>query len=355
MVHCDTLASRDRLSSASEIYRKRYPNDDALEAVIRAAVPGAGSGNWGGPLANDPRYAGAFLAMVRAREVLGRLTGARRVAPNTFVPAQRGGAQGAWFGEGKAIPASRGQFDKMTLDVGQLGSLVVMTQELLAQASVDAERMFENDVTAAVVETSDKMFLDPTQALVPGFSPASITHVADYTAPSSGTDAAAVSADVSALVGQVIANLGGEVRDLVFITSTTAAAALAGLRWPSGQRVYPDVTIDGGTLDGVPLLASAACGPQLVLLDQYDLIVAETGIELAASREAAIEMRDDPVGDSVTPTAAPTMISLYQSNTAAIRAVRYAWWEIDPNAVGVVSGFAPAPTAARSASRSAAS
>jgi hypothetical protein len=348
MVRCDALASRDRLASASDFYRARYPNDAGLEAVIRAAVPGAASGSWGGPLAHDPRYAGAFLALVRAREVLGRLTGARRVDPLTFVPAQRGGAQGAWIGEGKAIPASAGAFDRITLDVGQLGSLIVTTQELLAQASLDAERMFENDVTAAVVETSDRMFLDPAQALVPGFSPASITNVAGVVIPSSGTDAAAVSADVSALVAEVIANLGGEVRDLVFITSTTAAAALAGLRWPSGQPVYPDVSVDGGALDGVPLLVSAACGPQLVLLDQYHLIVAESGIELAASREAAIETRDDPVGDSVTPVAAPTMVSLYQSNSAAIRCVRFGWWELaTPNAVGVVSGFTPAPTTAK--------
>ena len=61
------------------------------------------------------------------------------------------------------------------------------------------------------------------------------------------------------------------------------------------------------------------------------------GVAVDMSREASLEMESEPVGDSVTPT--PTeMVSMFQTNSVAIRAERWINWKRRRAAVAVITG-----------------
>ena len=64
----------------------------------------------------------------------------------------------------------------------------------------------------------------------------------------------------------------------------------------------------------------------VVLVNASDIFVADDGdIQIDASREASLEMSDAPTGDSITPTGV-SLVSMFQTNTVAIRAERVINW-----------------------------
>lgn len=314
---------------------------EAMDKLEKAAVGGAASTNFGAPLAADPSYSGSFLAVLRPATILGRLTGMRWSERKTWTPRGLSGAKAAWIAPGKVIPASKAQFDRIELDSGMLGALMIATDELIDSPGPNAEALFEADLRAAVVEASDRSFLDPTWAGTPDVAPPSITHAPGFSLPSSGTDAAAVAADAAAITG-AMAGAGIPFQNPYWITSATAAAAMGGLRTTGGDAAFPGVGPKGGVLNGIPLLTSSVAGDQLVLLDASLLLGVDSGLDVAASKQASLELDDAPVADSATPVGAPSTINMFQTNSTAIICIRHLWFEAGrPEAVGVVTDFAP--------------
>jgi hypothetical protein len=335
-------------------YRALFKKDLEIDRVVRAAVGGAGEvGAWGQPLLDEPQYAGSYLLALRPATILGRLAGLVRVPPRTWVPRETSKTTAGWIAPGKAIPVSKSAFDRATLDVGHLGALVVVTNELLAEASPDAETMFSAMLDAAIIEAEDGALLDPAAVEVPEVSPASLTN-ACFTVPSSGTDVAEISADISALVAHLAA---AEVPFAApyFILSPANAAALAGMRTVAEGPAFPGLSVSGGVLNGIPAITSSAARDQLVLVDASLLLLADDGLDVVASRAATLEMVDNPVGDSLTPTAAPTMVPMFQANSTALRAIRRLWWTMARSeAVGRISGFTAGATTATTTRKAAA-
>lgn len=76
-----------------------------------------------------------------------------------------------------------------------------------------------------------------------------------------------------------------------------------------------------------------------MLVNAPDIYLADDGgVAVDMSREASLEMESEPVGDSVTPT--PTeMVSMFQTNSVAIRAERWINWKRRRTAaVAVITG-----------------
>ncbi|MDU3897845.1 MAG: hypothetical protein E7G69_15240, partial [Enterobacter sp.] len=62
------------------------------------------------------------------------------------------------------------------------------------------------------------------------------------------------------------------------------------------------------------------------------------GVAVDMSREASLEMESDPTGDSVSPTGTE-LVSMFQTNSVAIRAERWINWKRRRTAaVAVISG-----------------
>ena len=95
--------------------------------------------------------------------------------------------------------------------------------------------------------------------------------------------------------------------------------------------------MQGGTFFGLPVIVSQNAvvagspvsgeGEMMILANAPEILVADDGqITIDASREASLEMLDNPTNSSAaeTPT---TMVSMFQTNSVAIRAVRFINWK----------------------------
>ncbi len=78
-------------------------------------------------------------------------------------------------------------------------------------------------------------------------------------------------------------------------------------------------------------------GYDVVLAVQSEILLAEDGLAIDASREASLEMDSAPTNDSATPTAA-SLVSLWQTGSVAIKAIRgITWTRRRPTAVYRIS------------------
>jgi len=104
-----------------------------------------------------------------------------------------------------------------------------------------------------------------------------------------------------------------------------------------GQNEFPNLNMEGGTFMGLPAVVSNSAnisgspdsGRMIILAKTSDILFADDGqVAIDASREASIEMTDTPTGDAAAGTAGTTsLVSMYQSNSVAVRAVRFINWK----------------------------
>lgn len=321
-------AANGSRSEALEIAKKQYPLDAKLHHVLKAAV-GAGTTTdptWAGSLVEYQEYANDFVEFLRPQTIIGRfgqgnIPSLRQVPFNIRIPAQTSGGSANWVGQGKAKPLTKFDFESITFGFSKVAAIAVLTDELIRFSNPAADALVRNALAEAVIARLDTDFINPAKAEVANVSPASITNgIAGI--PSTGDP----DADAEAAFGQfVAANLqptGG-----VWIMSSTNALALSMKKNALGQKMYPEMTLLGGTFQGLPAIVSQYAGTNLTLLNAPDIYLADDGgVAVDMSREASLEMESDPTGDSVTPTGTE-MVSMFQTNSVAIRAERWINWK----------------------------
>jgi HK97 family phage major capsid protein len=336
-----SMAKGDPIMAAA-IAERRWPSRATVQrAISKAAVdPGTTTdSSWAAPLTPISMEAGEFIALLRPATVLGRILGPRRVPLNCKVPRETAGAIVGWTAEGLPIMVSELSLDTVALGHAQIGGIVVVTDELTRLSDPAAEQVVQADLVAAVAQFHDHALLDPNAAAVPNVSPASLTYGAPSFA-SSGSDAASVEADFKLLVGSLNNN---DIRFLspYFIMLPRTALHLATLRTASGDRLFPNLSIRGGDIWGVPVLVTAnlpiadeSGDPSVVvLLDAAEILLAEGTLDLDMSRQASLQMRTDPQ------TGAQSLVSLWQNNLAGARCTRLVnWQQRNPNMSAVLTG-----------------
>jgi hypothetical protein len=197
-----------------------------------------------------------------------------------------------------------------------------------------AEMKVRDDLLGSITEFLDRQFLDPTVAAVSNVSPASITNgVTDLTP--TGTTLATLRADIQTLFRSFI-NVNDDPTTATWIMDTGQALAISMMQNALGQNEFPGLTINGGTFAGLPVVVSNSAnvagspdsGRMIILAKQSDIMIAEGGLEIDASREASVEMSDVPTGDAAAGTAGTTsLVSMFQSKSVAVRATRFVNWK----------------------------
>jgi hypothetical protein len=126
------------------------------------------------------------------------------------------------------------------------------------------------------------------------------------------------------------------------------------------------VSMNGGTFAGLPIITSeyvtqiAGTGnTMLILVNANDVYLADDGgITIDASREASLQMDDAPT-NSTNPPTATSLVSMFQTNSVALKAERMInWKKRRPGAVQWIEGpsytsASPAALAAMAARRQA--
>jgi HK97 family phage prohead protease len=335
---------RDPIAIAEE----RYANDPTIAAVVKAAVSAGNTGNanWAGNLVGDESSIFAdFVEFLRPQTILGRfgangVPALRRVPFRVPLIGQTSGGAGYWVGEGKAKPLTKFDFSRTTLNPLKVANIAVVTMEVLRDSSPSAEAIVRDQLAAALRARLDVDFIDPAKAAVEGVSPASILNGVAGIA-SSGNTADDVRADLRALFGAFIAANNAPTSG-AFLMEATTALALSLMTNPLGQAEFGGITMNGGTLSGLPVIVSEYVPAGVVaLVNASDIYLADEGdIDVDMSTEASLEMDTAPTGDSITPTAAE-LVSLWQTNSVGFRAERTVnWARRRASAVAYLTGVA---------------
>lgn len=341
-------AGRGNLMQSFEIAKGRYGENDDVVGVIKAAVAGGTTTApaWAGSLVeNYPRFMGDFVEFLRPATILGKfgqngIPNLRRVPFNVSIPAQTTGGDGYWVGEGAPKPLTRFDFTSINIRWTKLAAISVLTDELVRFSNPNAETLVRDQLAAAIIARMDIDFVDPAKAAVANVSPASITN--GVTAiPSTGNDADAIREDVRLVMGQYIA-VNMSPSSAVWIMSSTAALSLSLMYNPLGQVEFPNISMGGGTFVGIPVIVSDHVpAGTVIIVNASDVFLADDDVvTVDASREAALQMDDAPTNNSSTGVGA-AMVSMFQTNSVALRAERYInWLKRRPEAVQVLSGVA---------------
>ena len=134
-------------------------------------------------------------------------------------------------------------------------------------------------------------------------------------------------ADINALWAAAIdANL--PLTSAVYVTTPSIALALSLMTNSLGTAMqFPDVSIRGGSIRGVPVIISNYVPAGLVVLVfASEIWFSDDGVvTVDASTQASIQMMDNPTNDSGVPTHT-SMVSMFQTDSVALRAERFINW-----------------------------
>jgi HK97 family phage major capsid protein len=287
-----------------------------------------------------------FANYLRPQTILGKfgqgnIPGLRQVPFNTALGIQTLAGNGYWVGEGKPKPLTAFNVDKTNLTPLKCANIVVLTEELLRNASYSAETLVRDEMVNALIQLIDGDFIDPANSGTSGVKPASITNGAPHGAASGTGDADDIRADLRSLLNEfVVANAQGS--RVVLVMRATDALAAGMLVNALGQPEFPGITMDGGQISNLPVITSQAVpSGDVIAVQPSEIYYADDGgFMVDVSREASLQMLDNPTNDTVTPTAT-SLVSLWQTNSVGFRAERILNWKARrTTAVAYLTGVA---------------
>jgi HK97 family phage major capsid protein/HK97 family phage prohead protease len=334
-VKCLMLA-RGNPFHAMEVAKTRYADEPRIQMLLKDAVTGhstdTGSPTSGAELVYATNLVSEFIEFLMPQTVVGRfgagnIPSLRRVPFNVRITGRTSGGAGYWVGEAKPKPLKKYTFTAQSLTWAKVAAITVQSEELARFSNPSSDTLLRDALTESLRERLDIDFIDPDVAAVANVNPGGITNgIAALV--SSGTDAAGVRADIQQLV-QAFLTANNPLTSGVIITSNEVALVLSLMRNALGNREFPDLTMNGGTLEGFPVLTSqyaaslgSPSGNLLILVNASDIFLSDDGgVSIDASREASLEMSDSPETDSGT-----ELVSMYQTNQIALRAERFINW-----------------------------
>lgn len=301
--------------SPIDVMRRIAPNATRMDLIAKAATSGMTTTDPG----LDPLrpLASSWADLVRRVTILGRMTpGPRRVPPAVSVTTVDSGVVAASFvTEGAPTPVVRPTLTDASLTPGKIALITPYSFEASRATADRLANLIERDQSRAVALGEDTALLDGGAAVVGG-RPASILF---GLTPLSGGTADDIEADALALLAAV---RGGDPVAPHYITSPGGSRYLIGLRNSGGARVFPNVTVRGGDIFGVPLLVSSGSPDILALADADAIHVVDEDLTIDVSRQSAFQF------DSAPSAGAQQSVSLWQTNSIGIKTERFIGWRL---------------------------
>lgn len=341
-------AAKGNIAEAANMAREHYGEDSpvarvmkmasgrSMETIIKGTVVAGTTQDtdYANPLVAYNNYSGDFVEFLRGRTLIGQFgTGSipalRRIPFNVHIKGQTNGGTGYWTGEGKPKPVTAFGFNDAYHGWYKVAGIAVLTDELIRFSDPSAAVLVRDSLADALTERMDTDFIDPSFTGSANVSPASITNGASSSA-ASGTDADAVRADIATMWEAAI-TAKNPMRSAVYITDPGTALRLSLMRNALGNKEFPGITMNGGELEGVPVLVSDyvpvdSTGGLFILVNASDVYFSDDGqATVDYSNQASIQMLDNPTNASDTGTAT-TMVSMFQTDSTAIRAHRFVNW-----------------------------
>lgn len=347
---------------AFRLAQKHYPLTESIVKTLKAQSEGADIGNmmqlkttiaagtttdatWASPLVYASQFMGDFITYLRPRTLIGQAQ-FRPIPFNVRINSQTSGGTANWVGQGKGKPVTKFDFNYVSVPFTKIAAITVITQELARFSDPSAEALVRESLAECVTAKLDTDLFDPDAAAVANVSPAGLLNgVSPITPALNSTDPEQIRCALLRLWAPWDStNIG---QRPAYYTTPAVARLLSFLTDSLGNPAFPGVTPTGGTYKGVPIRVSqylanngGSGGAPFILVDESEVYLADDGaVTLDASEQASLEMSDAPANNSSTPTAAQ-LVSMWQSNSIALRAERYVWWGLRRSgAIQWIDGF----------------
>jgi HK97 family phage major capsid protein len=340
-IRCVCVA-KGNLMLARELAQHHFPDQHRLQVAIKAAVAAGTTTDaaWAGPLVEYQTMAEEFIEFLRPQTIIGKfgqggIPALHPVPFNIRIPMQTSGGQGYWVGQGAPKPLTSFEFESAVFPFAKVANIAVLTQELVRFSNPSADTLTRQALADALRARLDIDFIDPAKAAVANVSPASITNgLTPVTSAGNTVDGAL--ADLEAVMAAFAA--AGLVPNAA-IMSAGNALALSMMRGPLGNPVFGGMSPSGGSFGatpgtGLPVIVSEyvtqvgdSSGSPIIFLNTNEVLLAdEGGVTIDASTEASLEMLDNPTNNSATATAT-TQVSMFQTNSVALKAERFIYWQ----------------------------
>jgi HK97 family phage major capsid protein len=210
-------------------------SDDRFDAV--RATYNTGTAGQGGNLVATDLLAGSFIDMLRNRMVILSL-GARMLSGlvgNVAIPRQATGATTYWVAEGVDITQSEGTFDQVTLTPKTLGTLSMMTRQMLQQGTPDIEALARADMATAIALGIDLAAISGSGS---SGQPRGVVNTVGIGAVVGGTNGAAVTIDHLIDLETAVATNNADVGSLGYATNAKVVGALKKLKSTTGEYLW---------------------------------------------------------------------------------------------------------------------
>jgi HK97 family phage major capsid protein len=272
-----------------------------------------------------------FSEFVRPLTVIGKLAGLRRVPARMRVIAATSGSTAFWSGERNPRPISRLTLAGDTLEELSVIAMLVVTNELLRSSSPSAEAVLTRDLAAAIVQAMDSAFIDHLNAGSAGVKPAAISY-GTTALHSTGSSLTQTDADLGLMI-KTLSDIGSNLEFATWILRPRTALYFSRLRGTGGNLAHPQMSVQGGTLLGLPAIVSTGVPlddvgspvtgfTQITLLDPSQILVADDGGgALQVSEQSTLEMTDSPSGGTTS------LVSMWQAESACLKLTRWANWQ----------------------------
>ena len=303
---------------------------------MKAAVPAADSttSGWASEIAYAQNLEAEFIEYLRPRTIIGQIDSWRRVPFNMRVGSLTSGLTGYWVGQGLPIKVSKGTTSSTSLGITKVAGLSAFDDEIMRLSSPSIDMLVRDQLTEACTAIIDTSLIDPNQGGSTNVQPASLTYgVTPITA--TGTNYAALSTDIQSMLDTIL-DVDVDPRGAVLVMPPQRALALSMMVTSLGVRQFTDISMEGGSIFGMRVVVSRYVGSisgspnygdMIVLIHPREVFVADDGnVTIEASREASLELLDNPTNQSTGATAATSMVSMFQTNSTAVKAVRFVNW-----------------------------
>lgn len=322
----------------TEKFLRRFPyslNKDLVSRWRQKAVVGSAPSGWGSELASPPALMAGLLDLARAASLIDRAVtlGARRVPINVSVNVTTSAASNFIFaGAGAAKPLSSAALETLSLPPATVAGLIPISAELFRHG-VGTEQAMLDLLVPGLAEFTNSQLVDPDNAgSTTPFWPRSLTN---HGSPVAGSSTGNYPDDLRVVLQSYIA-AGGDPAAACILVSSSNAAGIALLQAAGGTT--PTIDAKGGTLAGIPTLASESLADQLVVFDVHRLLVADPGeLDIAVFRHVSAEMLDASLVQDGGAGTGASLVSLWQTNCYGVKAERRISWAYS-GPVAVVDG-----------------
>jgi hypothetical protein len=285
---------------ADRVAAKLWGDSSESAQYIKAAVsPMTAGPDASGLLTIGTLSRAQFVKAVFSRQILGRIQGLTQVPPITRINFEASPVQAAFAGEGVPLPEGVGNIGVMLADKRKIGTLTVISDELLALTNDTAETTIQGILVRALSRGVDAALVG---AQARGdVSPAGLASVATPVSGATLTDAFAAGVDTFT---------GDLMTASVLVNPLTAVT----LRSPTESLI----TANGGQYGGLPAVTSYGVPAGTLFIVDASRIVAAVG-------DVAVE-----VSSQASVIYGAAMVNAFQTGQRAVRCIQYVDWQFLP-------------------------